>query len=251
MPRSSRTIKSKPKSSAAVAKRYKLPTRKQREAEEENTVLQPKNFNMDDGSSLPSSTSGDKRKTKTASKNGIGRPPLPQKKVTKKQICKKRGDKEEGPTKEGESTLKKLLTKQNSPTIAPGSRTPMRPRRRAAATKKKPYADINSDTDDESSSSDESEDDVDYRAKKEMKIKTKDRSCARKTNKRKMGTPVALDADRKKQKVKTPSPLHPATKMAKSSPSIGLTPIKESVSKVWENDGGDWRVQGAIDYSDI
>jgi len=257
MPRPTRTHKSKPGSPAKVANRYKLPTRKKRESEKENIILQPSIGNVDDDSSLLSSSSGDMRKTKVISKNDIGRPPLPRKKVTKKIFKKK--EKEGDQNKERVSPLqKRFLNLQDTPTIAPGSRTPIRSRRREAATKKKQYVDINSDTDNESSSSEESEDDGDYSAKNEKKIKTQAVSCDKKANKRKIGTPTAIKADKKKQKVKTPSPLHSkkkttpsGIKKVKSSPSVGLTPIKESISKVWENDDGDWRVQGAIDYNNI
>lgn len=264
MPRPNRTLRSKVRSSTTTAARFKLPTQKKRESEEESTVLQTRDDNVDDNASSLSPSLGDKRRRKTESRNSIGRPPLPRKKVTKSKSSKKKEAKDEAQENEEVSPLRKLLGRHNLPAVATGVQSPVRPRRRAAVAGKKKYIDVHSDTDDESSSSDESKDDHAYRTKNEKKIKAKAKPCGRKVNKRKIDTPRTRKTNAKKLKVKTPSPFHSskrrassASKEVKNSPSIlstpkgaiiGLTPIKDSVSKVWENRDGDWRVQGAIDY---
>lgn len=186
-----------------------------------------------------------------------GRPPLlPKRKATGKTTQKKEAsdlDDDLSPLK------KKNLLGKASNAIAIMTSTSGRPLRRAAAAKKKQYTDADSETDGETSSSDESEYDTKNNVARRAPI-------LRKTNKRKKGTPSSskISSKSKRARNKTPSPqtklrthASPATKKIKGSPyilstpqgaSIGLTPIKDSISKVWKNDGGDWRVSGAIDY---
>ena len=185
-----------------------------------------------------------------------GRPPLlPRRKVTKTTSKKEEATDLDSDTSPLE---KKKLLRKSSAAIAIVASTSGRPLRRAAAAKKKQYAEIDSATDGETSSSDES----DYA----ITTKSKERSpTVRKANKRKKGSPSRSKASNaKKARMKTPSPKtklcidnSPGTKKLKASPhtmstprgtSIGLTPIKDSIKKVWKNSGGDWRVSGAIDY---
>jgi hypothetical protein len=247
------------------------------EPKEATLVLQPKDGNLDHSEpSSPSSTSEHKIKTTAAipkNKNKNGRPPLSRKKVScKKAIENDEGKDEEALSDDEASPLKKkkLLSRRytvaNAIAIAAAS-TPGRPRRRAAASKKKhQYADLDdSDTDNETSSSNE---ESDYGAR--TKSQARPIACS-KTNKRKKGTPIPIArkiSNTKKAKTKTLSPS--ARNVASSSPdkrkktksspsvlstpqgaSIGLTPIKDSVDKVWKSDGGDWRVQEAIDYEEF
>lgn len=186
-----------------------------------------------------------------------GRPPLlPKGKATEKTTKKKEAtdlDDDVSPLK------KRNLLGKASTAIAMIASSSGRPHRRAAAAKKKQYTDVDSETGGETSSSDES----DYSIKKTGKGRA---PVLRKANKRKKGSPSGSKkaSKAKKARTKTPSPQTKlrtnasyVTKKVKGSPyilstpqgvSIGLTPIKDSISKVWKNDGGDWRVSGAIDY---
>ena len=216
------------------------------------------NIIEDHNSSLSSSSNDDAKRT-IASKRGNGRPPLPRGKVTKK-TTKKEGYEKEATDLEDDDISplkKKKLLGRVTAVIAS---TPGRPRRRAAAGKKKQYTDtIDSATDGETSNSDESDYGIDKKSQTRPLV-------VRKANKRKKNPPASpkKTSNAKKARSKRSSPSTKACtdaslaiKNTSGSPyvlstpkrgTIGLPPIKDSVSKVWKNDGGDWRVSGAIDY---
>lgn len=224
---------------------------------EASLTMKPRDIKINDEKSPTDSSDKEEKPTDIVilKRDKNGRPPLlPRRKVTKTTTKKEEATGLNSDT----SPLKKKLLGNASAAIAIVASTSGRPLRRAAAAKKKQYAEVDSATDGETSSSDES----DYA----ITTKSKEGSpTIRKATKRKKGSPSCSKASNaKKARMKTPSPKtklrtdnSPGTKKLKASPrtmstprdaSIGLTPIKDSIKKVWKNSGGDWRVSGAIDY---
>jgi len=210
------------------------------------------------------STSDVKAKPMNASKIANRRPPLPRGKTAKKRSKKEEEDEREATNLDGdESPLKqrKLLGRAKA-AIAIAASSPGRPRRRAVINNKKQYTEIDSSTDDETSSDDESDYGNDKNDKAERALassgktnmRKKGANASRKTSNAKMAKAKKSSSQGTTNALKDASP---AAKKTRGSPSIlstpkgasiGLTPIKDSVSKVWKNDGVDWRVFGAIDY---
>ena len=250
--------------SARVARKGNAKNRKSKNRKLSNdTRAQAEDNDENVDPSLQSPSIERKVKATAIPKKGNGRPPLPRKKTTKKKDAKKatNGKKDETIADDISPLKKKKLLGKATAAIAKAPSIQGRPLRRAAAAKKQ-YADTDSATDEETGSSEDS----DYDKKVTSKV------IARKVNKRKKNSPSpGKTSSAKKPKMKTPSPqiirrsekatsasssgkrlkALAAAMMTPQGASIGLTPIKDSISKVWKNDGGDWRVQGAIDYQDF
>ena len=227
---------------------------------EEESVMKSRDMNVDiQHVAVEAKT----METMEASKRSYRRPPLPRGKATKKTSEKEGNEKEAEEFDEEESPLKKRkLLERATSAIAIAASTPGRPRRRAVAGKKKQYTETDSATDDETSS----DDDSDYGNNKNHKSQS-GLPTSGKTNKRKKGAiasrktsnakKVKINESSSKATNKFITDASPTVKKTRGSPAIlstpqganiGLTPIKDSVSKVWKNDGVDWRVLGAIDY---